>query len=103
MDVKLENLIERAMVLSSGPSLKLTSYLFPEKEAPHPDLLESSRQALPVLKGDYYGSVNEFKRRLIQDALEQAGGSKKEAARLLGMAPSYLSRLLKSLGLKEVE
>ena len=93
---ELENLIERAMVLSSGPSLKLTSYLFPEKGS-QPDTAGSSEEALPVLKGDYYSSVDAFKRRLIQDALQQTGGSKKEAARLLGMAPSYLSRLLKSL------
>jgi len=93
---ELENLIERAMVLSSGHSLNLTSYLFPEKGTPSSEA-GSPLENLPFPSGDYYSSVDAFKRWMIQDALRQTGGSKKEAARLLGMAPSYLSRLLKSL------
>jgi transcriptional regulator with GAF, ATPase, and Fis domain len=40
------------------------------------------------------------KQRRVQAALAQTGGNRAAAARLLGMSPSNLSRLIKNLGLK---
>jgi len=45
-------------------------------------------------------SVRAEKQRRIQAALAQTGGNRAAAARLLGMSPSNLSRLIKSLGLQ---
>ena len=90
---ELANLVERAIALSDSPHLKLAHLLPVEKNdgaapgdgEPHP------------LAGGYFSSVEVYKKRLIEEAIRRAGGSKKEAARLLGMSPSYLSRLIKSL------
>jgi transcriptional regulator with GAF, ATPase, and Fis domain len=45
--------------------------------------------------------VKELKKRLIQNALEEAQGNYTEAARLLGVHPNYLHRLIRNLDLKE--
>ena len=41
-----------------------------------------------------------FSRLQVQEALRQAGGVQQQAARLLGMDPGNLSRLLKELGMR---
>jgi transcriptional regulator with PAS, ATPase and Fis domain len=94
---ELENLVERAMLLYPGPHLKLTPQLFPVMDTATPDGERNGPEGSSFLQGDYYQSVEAFKRWVIQDAIRRAGGSKKEAAQLLGMAPSYMSRLLKNL------
>ena len=43
----------------------------------------------------------ESKKRLILKALEQAGGKYTEAAKVLGMHPNNLHRLMRTLNLKE--
>jgi transcriptional regulator with GAF, ATPase, and Fis domain len=45
----------------------------------------------------FHEGVKLAKGRLISDALERAGGSHVEAARLLGLHPTYLSRLIRNL------
>lgn len=99
---ELKNLLERAMALSSGPYLELTAHLFPEKASGiHPVQFPESGTDLPLLDGNYYKAVDEFKRRLIQESLRMAGGTKKKAARLLGIDPSYFSRLFKTLQIED--
>ena len=41
------------------------------------------------------------KRRLILEAIDRSGGNYAAAARLLGLNPTYLHRLLKNLQLKD--
>lgn len=83
---ELENTIERAVVLGSS------EYIVPE-DLPE-DVLESS----PAFSSSgYHDSVREAKRRIIAAALERAGGSQVEAAKLLDLNPTYLSRLLRNL------
>ena len=48
----------------------------------------------------YHDAINEMKRRLIIDAVAQAGGNYTEAARALGVHPNYLHRLIRNLNLK---
>jgi transcriptional regulator with GAF, ATPase, and Fis domain len=45
--------------------------------------------------------VKDLKKRLIQSALEEARGSYTDAARILGVHPNYLHRLIRNLDLKE--
>ena len=45
-------------------------------------------------------SVIDAKRRLILGAIDRAGGNYTAAARLLGINPTYLHRLLRNLQLK---
>ena len=88
---ELENAIERAIVLGT------TELIIPE------DLPEAVLDA-PVASGPiggYHETVREEKKRAILAALGRAGGSYTAAAKLLGVHPNYLHRLVRTLGLKE--
>jgi len=88
---ELENAIERAVVLGSS------ELVLPE------DLPESILERAPpdqALCSRYHGAVAEAKRQVILQALEQAGGSYKDAAGLLGIHPNNLHRLISKLGLR---
>jgi DNA-binding NtrC family response regulator len=90
---ELENAIERAMVLGSS-DMVLTEDL-PES------LLE--RAASPdMAAAKYHSAVKELKKQLILGAVEQTHGSYAEAARILGVHPNYLHRLIRNLELKDV-
>jgi transcriptional regulator with GAF, ATPase, and Fis domain len=89
---ELENAIERALVLASS------DVILPE------DLPESllERPLLPEMtEATYHLAIKELKKQLILDALEQTHGSYADAARLLGLHPNYLHRLIRNLELKE--
>jgi transcriptional regulator with GAF, ATPase, and Fis domain len=89
---ELENVMERALVL--GTSEDILPEDLPE------NLLE--RDPAPgVGEAKYHGAVKELKKRLIQNALEEARGSITEAAKALGVHPNYLHRLIRNLDLKE--
>jgi transcriptional regulator with PAS, ATPase and Fis domain len=88
---ELENAIERAVVL--GSSEMLLAEDLPE------DLLERN---LP--EGDkptlFHDAVNQTKREVILKAFEGAAGNYTETAKLLGLHPNYLHRLIRNLDLK---
>ncbi|MBI2561851.1 MAG: sigma-54-dependent Fis family transcriptional regulator [candidate division NC10 bacterium] len=89
---ELENAIERAVVLSTGP--------------------EIAPRDLPILRGEpdedtpaeaggtYHEAVLQFKRELLRSALDRAQGNQTRAAEALGLQRTYLSRLLKDLGIR---
>ncbi|MBT4630500.1 MAG: hypothetical protein HOC08_09985 [Deltaproteobacteria bacterium] len=41
-----------------------------------------------------------YQRRLIQQALQETDGNQSQAAELLGLQRTYMSRLMKTLGLR---
>lgn len=87
---ELENAIERAVVLGA------TDEVLPEDL---PDsILETSSPAASVTK--YHGSLKENKKQLVLQALEQANGYYVDAAKILGLHPNSLLRLIRNLGLK---
>jgi Nif-specific regulatory protein len=90
---ELENAIERAVVLGA------TADILPE-DLPE-TVLESEQAAGGGLAG-YHRAVAQAKRDLIVKAVEEAGGSLVKAAKLLGLNPTYLHRLIRNLGLKAV-
>jgi two-component system, NtrC family, response regulator HydG len=53
------------------------------------------------LAGGYHETVREQKKRSILAALEQSEGRYTEAAKLLGVHPNYLHRLVRNLNLKQ--
>jgi DNA-binding NtrC family response regulator len=68
------------------------------------DLPESllERTPLPEMtEAKYHTALKELKKQLIRDAVEQTQGSYAEAARILGVHPNYLHRLIRNLELKE--
>jgi transcriptional regulator with GAF, ATPase, and Fis domain len=88
---ELENAIERALVLGSAETI------LPE------DLPESVlERAAPTSMGSakYHSALQDVKKRLILNALEEAKGSYTEAARALGLHPNYLHRLIRNLDLR---
>jgi DNA-binding NtrC family response regulator len=54
-----------------------------------------------VTETKYHAAVKELKKQLILDALEQTRGNYADAARLLGVHPNYLHRLIRNLEIKE--
>ena len=97
---ELENAVERAVVLGS------TERVLPEDlpetvlEAEPGADATGGGVAPPVTK--YHEALREAKRQLILRALGQTGGSFTEAARLLGVHPNYLHRLIRNLNLRPV-
>lgn len=88
----LENAIERAVVLGS------TDLILVE------DLPENLLEAFPDgegLIGGYHEAVRKAKMRVILAALEKAGGRFTEGAKLLGIHPNYLHRLVHNLSLRD--
>src|SRR5215472_4519898 len=97
---ELQNAIERAVVLSAGPSITPADFPAEIRQAVHP--LESTA---PGLQGIYATlplneAVEAFKRARVQQDLMQAGGNQSLAAKSLGLQPSNLSRLMSNLRLR---
>ncbi|MEJ7616492.1 MAG: sigma 54-interacting transcriptional regulator [Pyrinomonadaceae bacterium] len=90
---ELENTIERAVVLGS------TEYILPEDL---PDVILDTKPAAGVTDVKYQNAVTGMKRELILSAFDEAHGSHAEAAKLLGMHPNNLHRLIKNLDLREL-
>jgi transcriptional regulator with GAF, ATPase, and Fis domain len=49
---------------------------------------------------EFHAAVNDFKKRLIVDAVREAHGNVSSAARALGLHPNYLHRLITNLELR---
>ena len=67
------------------------------------DLPETVLEAGPAAEGSlalFHSSVRDLKKQLITQAMQKAGGNYTEAARVLGLHPNYLHRLIKNLNLK---
>jgi transcriptional regulator of acetoin/glycerol metabolism len=50
----------------------------------------------------FHDALRESKKQLILNAFEQAQGNYTEAARLLGLHPNYLHRLIRNLNMKQL-
>ena len=87
---ELENTIERAVVLG------MTDLIRPE------DLPEAVLEAelSPGSTLRYHEAVTQAKKQIILDAAAQVNGNFTEAARLLGVHPNYLQRLIRNLHIK---
>jgi Nif-specific regulatory protein len=88
---ELENAIERAVVLGS-------TELILAEDLPEAVLESSPAGTRPI--GAYHETIRNQKMRAIVEALDQAGGSFTEAAKLLGIHPNYLHRLVRNLNLR---
>jgi two-component system, NtrC family, nitrogen regulation response regulator NtrX len=97
---ELQNVIERAVVLSAGPRITPADFPAEIRQAVPPH-----GRAFPVAQGidptlPLAEAVEAFKRARVLQALEQSAGNQSLAAKLLGMQPSNLSRLMSTLGLR---
>lgn len=89
---ELENAIEHAIVMGT------VEEILPE------DLPETllEKPSVQVSSGKYHHEITELKKRLIIDAVTQAQGSYIDAAKLLGVHPNYLHRLIRNLEIKDL-
>jgi Nif-specific regulatory protein len=88
---ELENAIERAVVLGT------TERILPEDL---PEAVLETETTTAVSSARYHEAVVEAKKQLIINAIEQSGGNYTEAAKLLGVHPNYLHRLIRNMSLK---
>jgi transcriptional regulator with GAF, ATPase, and Fis domain len=85
---ELANAMERAVVLGSGEVIR-------------PEHLPEDLLGIEIPKMTrFHEVVKETKRELILKAIKQANGSYTEAAKALGLQPTYLHRLVRNLNLK---
>jgi len=88
---ELENVIERAVTLASGDRIELQDLPDEAQSLPPP-----ARVAIPALGFDLDGYLADLERQLLVKALEQAGGVRTAAAKLVGMSfRSFRYRLAK--------
>jgi DNA-binding NtrC family response regulator len=89
---ELQNTIERAVVLGGTDTILLD------------DLPTHIVEARAAGDGEeahgFHDQVRRYKGQLIRDAI-RTSGSQRKAASLLGLNPTYLSRLIRNLGLKD--
>jgi Nif-specific regulatory protein len=90
---ELENTIERAVVLGNS------ELILPE-DLPESILESDSDEIEPAM--EYQKAVNEMKKGLILKTLEQANGNYTEAAKILGLHPTNLHRLIRTLNIKSL-
>ena len=87
---ELENAIERAIVLG-------TTDLILAEDLPEA-VLESELSPTSTLR--YHEAVTQTKKQIILDAMAQVNGNYTAAAKLLGVHPNYLHRLIRNLNIK---
>jgi DNA-binding NtrC family response regulator len=88
---EMENAIERAVVLGSS------DFILPE-DLPEAVIETAGPEGIEIAR--YHETVASAKKQAILRAVEQAGGSYTEAAKLLGVHPNYLHRLIRNMNLK---
>ena len=94
---ELENILERALALSSGNAIEAEDLLL------NPDDMGEANLSAPATPGkaDLQDYLDEVERHVIADALEKAGGNRTAAARALGVTFRSLRYRLERLGIKE--
>ncbi|MBA3442939.1 MAG: sigma 54-interacting transcriptional regulator [Pyrinomonadaceae bacterium] len=88
---ELENAIERAVVLGSS------DFIRPEDL---PEAVLEGEPSTDVAVTKYHEAIKQAKKQLILKAVEEAHGNYTEAAKLLGVHPNYLHRLIRNLNLR---
>ena len=89
---ELENVIERAVVLTSGPRIGVE--LIPDhvRQAPN---FQMPQFVVPPEGISFKDVITDFEKRLIESTLEAAGGVQKRAAELLHIKPTTLNEMIK--------
>jgi transcriptional regulator with PAS, ATPase and Fis domain len=85
---ELANVIESAVVLGQGPELTVQDLAA--------KVVSMSPKVSPGVFS-YHGAVDDYRRELIEKTLAQTQGNRAEAAKILGLQRTYLSRLIRTL------
>jgi transcriptional regulator with GAF, ATPase, and Fis domain len=92
---ELKNAVERAVALGEGELI--TPADLPEAIL---EMASGAGPAEPLGLPELHAAVNDFKKKLIADAVREAHGNVSAAARTLGLHPNYLHRLITNLELR---
>ncbi len=87
---ELRNAVERASVLLEGTEVSpddLPSEILLSKDTPLPT-------------GGFHEQVEQVRKQIIVEALDQAGGNQTRAAEALGLQRTYLARLIRQMGIQ---
>jgi Nif-specific regulatory protein len=95
---ELENVIEQALALGSSDQIVADDLPIDLGQ-----VVETSVSPEEFSSFDYHATVEQTKRQLILRALAQANRSPSGAARLLGVHPNYLHRLIRNMNLRTPE
>jgi DNA-binding NtrC family response regulator len=90
---ELENVIERGVVLATGPMIG--KELVPEQVRSSPGFFHIPPVSVPPEGINLREVIAGFERRIIESTLETTGGVQKDAARLLGLKPTTLNEMIK--------
>ena len=82
---ELKNVLERAVILSKGEELDMTKVLVSDRPQ----------------KERFSGKLVDMEKRAIEDALEQTGGNRKQAADVLDISLRALQYKIKEYGIKK--
>ncbi len=86
---QLENALERAIVLEDGEELTPEAFAF-----------ESTQQPIEINVGSTLKDASDsFRKSFIANTLQSTKGNRTQAAKILEVQRSYLSRLIKELGI----
>ncbi len=105
---ELENVIERAAILSRGDVIQAEHLAFASRgatpqrasRAPAPEIAEAAHAEPPAGPRDLDEKLEDIERTELMLALARAGGNKAEMARQLGMQRTTLYYRLKKLGIE---
>jgi two-component system response regulator PilR (NtrC family) len=89
---ELENIVERAVVLTSGP--RIGADLVPD-HVRRPPSFHMPQFQVPPEGISFKDVITDFEKRLIESTLEAAGGVQKRAAELLHIKPTTLNEMIK--------
>src|SRR5690606_859405 len=97
---ELENIVEHAVALTAGPRIDLGD--LPRLRQPAASAAtDAASVAIPEEGFDLDRALADYERAIVARALEQAGGVRKKAARLLGVTFRSLRYRLAKLGMDE--
>ncbi len=87
---ELANVTERAVVLGRGPEISVKDL---------PSRIVSAEMLAVSAHRSYRQVIDDTRRELVSQALEQSNGNRAAAAKALGLHEKYLLRLIKTLGI----
>ncbi len=90
---ELENIMERAVVISRGPVISVEDLPFQQTEC-------GDANGGELEGGSLHRALDALERRMIQDALDKAGANQSQAARILGLSERMLRYKLNKYGFK---
>lgn len=105
---ELENTVERACILGAPPLIQLNDLRLPlvETVSAINSFDDISGISSEVSLGDdktLNNAMNIFKKRYVEKILMQTRGNQTEAAKILGIQRTYLSRLIRELGIRRLD